>query len=397
VNGDANVKDGWYDLGRAYAGASNHADAIGAFRKEIEEDPNHKLVNLELGIELQQTGKTDEAVAAYRKQIEIAPYDKESHKDLGLLLAQMGKDADARTELEAAAAIPPEDPETKMALAQVYGRLGDTAKSQALMKSLTGSSGGDSGADIFAAALKSDIDPAQSEHDAQQVLYDIGGQFDSGEFDRLGPSAFSAMRLVGLAWARLGWAKYLRGENLAAMQFLNSAWLLSGSGAVANRLGQIYEKQGQADKARHMYALAVAAGGAGIADSRERLTRLGVDAAASQGEVAEATKDLVQARTVKLGQLKLGAITTKQASAKFNLVFDGSPQPDRAEFVEGDDTLRSAGEQMRDKDFPVRFPDASSIKIVRRGELTCGSSGCAVELLPIEGQPAAGSNAAANK
>jgi transglutaminase-like putative cysteine protease/tetratricopeptide (TPR) repeat protein len=390
VDGDAKLKDGWYDLGRAYAGANNHADAIGAFRKQIDEDPNHKLANLELGVELQQTGKTGEALAAYRKQIEIAPYEKESHKDLGLLLAQMGKDAEARTELEAAAAIPPDDPETKLALAQVYGRLGETAKSQALMKGLTGSAGGDTGADIFAAALKDDIDPAQTENDAQQVLYDIGGQFDSGEFDRLGPSAFSAMRLVALGWARLGWAKYLRGENLAAMQFLNSAWLLSQSGTVANRLAQVYEKQGQRDKAAHMYALAVAAGGASIADSRARLAKLAADAitsqpnaaqsAAVQKEIAQATMELAESRTVKVA-----AITSKQASAKFNFVFDSSPQPERAEFVEGDDSLRSAGEQLRTKDFPVRFPDASSIKIVRRGELTCGSAGCAIELLPIEG------------
>ncbi|MFZ3342885.1 MAG: DUF3857 domain-containing protein [Terriglobales bacterium] len=378
VNADTTLKDGWYDLGRAYAGVNNHADAIGAFRKEIEEDPNHKLVNLELGIELQQAGKTDEAIADYRKQIEISPYEKESHKDLGLLLAQVGKDADARAELEAAAAIPPDDPETKMALAQVYGRLGETAKSAELMMSLTGSATSDSGADIFAAALKSDINPAQTENDAQQVLYDIGGQFDSGEFDRLGPSAFSAMKLVALAWARMGWAKYLRGENLAAMQFLNSAWLLSGSGTVANRLGQVYEKAGQNEKARHMYALAVAAGGASVAESRERLRKLVPDAAASQREISGATKDLVQSRTVKLGP-----ITTRNASAKFNLVFDSSPQPQRAEFVEGDDSLRSAGQEMRDKDFPVRFPDASSIKIVRQGVVRCDAAGCTVELEPL--------------
>ena len=379
VDGDAKLKDGWYDLGRAYAGANNHSDAIGAFRKQIEADPNHKLANLELGIELQQTGKTDEAVAAYRKQIEIAPYEKESHKDLGLLLAQTGKDADARTELEAAAAIPPDDPETKMALAQVYARLGETAKSAELMKGLTGSAGGDAGTDVFAAALKADIDPAQTERDSQQVLYDIGGQFDSGEFDRLGPSAFSAMRLVALAWARMGWAKYLRGENLAAMQFLNSAWLLSESGTVANRLGQVYEKQGQPDKARHLYALAVAAGGGSVADSRERLAKLGADAVAAQKEIAKAMAELVQSRTVKLG-----VSTSKSASAKFNLVFDSSPQPERAEFVEGDDSLRSAGEQIREKDFPVRFPDASSIKIVRRGLVKCNAAGCAVELIGIE-------------
>jgi hypothetical protein len=82
--------------------------------------------------------------------------------------------------------------------------------------------------------------------------------------------------------------------------------------------------------------------------------------------------------------VKLASITTKTASARFNLVFDSSPRPERAEFVEGDESLRSAGEQMREKDFPVRFPDASSIKIVRRGQLSCGPSGCAIEMLPVE-------------
>jgi len=393
MDGDATLKDGWYDLGLAYAGANDHAQAIGALRKQIELDPNQKSANGDLAMELEQTGKTDEAIASYRKQIEIAPYEKGTHKNLGLLLARQGRDADARTELEAAAAIPPDDPETKLALAQVYTKLGDTAKAQELMKGLTGSAGGDAGADMFAAALKSDIDPAQTENDAQQVLYDIGGQFDSGEFDRLGPSVFSAMRLVALGWARMGWAKYLKGENLAAMQFLNSAWLLSQSGTVANRLGQVLEKQEQHDKARHMFALAVAAGGSDVLDSRERLGKLVADAnilqatasvpAAVEKETAQATMELAQSRTVKLVAIT-SALKNKTASARFNLVFDGSPRPERAEFVEGDESLRSAGEQLREKDFPVRFPDASSIKIVRRGQVRCEGSGCVIELLPIE-------------
>jgi len=380
------MKDGWYDLGLAYARANHHSEAIAAFRKQLELDPNHKYANGELAMALQQTGKTDEAIAAYRKQLEMAPYDKTTLKNLGLLLAQLGRDADARTELEAAAAIPPDDPETKMALAQVYGRLGENAKAQELLKGLTGSADGDSGQDIFAAALKDDIDPAQTENDAQQVLYDIGGQFDSGELDRLGPSAFSSMRLVALAWARMGWAKFKRGENLAAMQFLQSAWLLSQSGTVANRLGQVLEKLGQPEKARHMYALAAAAGGSDVQDSRARLAKLAGDPGVAEKDLAQAPLELVQARTVKLGP-----ITSKPVSARFNLVFDSSPRPERAEFLDGDESLRAAGEQLREKDFPVRFPDVSSVKIIRRGQLDCTASGCAIELLPIEteqsGQP----------
>src|SRR6266404_4042885 len=307
---NSSLKDGWYDLGLAYAGANRHVEAIGAFRKQIELDPNHQHANGDLAMELQQTGKTDEAVAAYRKQLEAAPYDKMMLKNLGLLLAQLGRDSDARTELEAAAAIPPDDPETKMALAQVYSRLGEKSQAQELMKGLTGSAGADSGQDIFAAALKNDIDPAQTENDAQQVLYDIGGQFDSGELDRLGPSAFSSMRLVALAWSRIGWAKFQHGENLAAMQFLTSAWLLSQSGTVGNRLGQVLEKQGQREKARHIYALAVAAGGSAneVQDSRLRLAKMAGDLgpaekSAAEKDIAQAPAELAQARVVKLGPI----------------------------------------------------------------------------------------------
>jgi tetratricopeptide (TPR) repeat protein/transglutaminase-like putative cysteine protease len=377
VDGDASMKDGWYDLGLAYARANNHEEAIAAFRKQLELDPNHKHANGDLAMELQQTGKANEAIAAYRKQLEMAPYEKATLKNLGLLLAQLGRDADARTELEATAAIPPDDPETKLALAQVYARLGAKSQAQELMKGLTGSAGTDSGQDIYASALKNDIDPTQTENDAQQVLYDIGGQFDSGELDRLGPSAFSSMRLVALAWSRMGWAKFQRGENLAAMQFLTSAWLLSQSGTVGNRLGQVLEKQGQREKARHMYALAVAAGGSDVLDSRTRVAKL--DPGAAEKELAQAPAELVQIRTVKLG-----AITTKSASARFNLVFDSSPRPERAEFVDGDESLRSAAEQLREKDFPVRFPDVSSVKIVRRALLSCGGPGCSIELLLID-------------
>jgi hypothetical protein len=233
------------------------------------------------------------------------------------------------------------------------------------MKGLTGSAGGSSGEDMFADALKSDIDPAQTETDAQQVLYDIGGQFDSGEFDRLPPSAFSSMRLVALAWARMGWAKYLKGEDLAAMQFLNSAWLLSQSGTVANRLGQVYEKAGQREKAQRFYELAKACGAG--APAREC-----------------AASELVVARTVKLAGL-----TAKGGLARFNLVFDSSPRPERADFVDGDESLRSAGDKLRETDFPVKFPDVSSIKIVRRGVVTCSASGCTAELVPIENAGAA--------
>lgn len=373
---DSTQKDAWDDLGRAYAGLNQHDDAIHAFRKQIEVDAYHPRANSDLGAELQQEGKTDEAIAAYRKQIEIDPSSKFAHKSLGLLLAQQKHYDQAGVELEAAAAIPPDDPEVKMALALVYANTGNAEKSAALMKSVTGVAAS-AGSDMYAAALGDSIDPNQALHDARQTLDQIGDQFDSGEYERLGPSAFSAMNLVALAWARIGWARFLQGDTLEGMQFLNASWMLSQSGSVGNRLARVLEKEGQREKARHMYALAAAAGGAEVQASRQKVAALAATPEAASKEIAQAGAELQQMHTVKLG-----AVTPGSASARFALVFDSSNKPDRVEYLEGDTILRDAASGLRAKEFPVKFPDVSSIKIVQRGALVCADSQCAITLLP---------------
>ena len=378
---DSAQKDAWDDLGRAYAGLNEHDDAIRAFRKQIEVDPYHPRANSDLAEELQQQGKRDEAIAAYRKQIEIDPSSKSAHKNLGLLLAQVKKDDEAKTELEAAAAIPPDDPEVKMALAQVYARTGNAEKSAALMKSVTGVASS-AGADIYAAALGDSIDPNQAMHDARQTLDQIGDQFDSGEYDRLGPSVFSAMNLVALAWARIGWARFLQGDTLESMQFLSAAWMLSQSGAVGNRLARVWQKEGQRDKARHTFALAAAAGGPEVQTSRDQVIALAANRDAAEKEIAQAGAELQQMHTVKLG-----AVVPGSASAQFALVFDSSNKPERAEYLEGDAKLRDAASGLREKEFPVKFPDVSSVKIVQRANLNCANSRCAITLLAPAASP----------
>jgi tetratricopeptide (TPR) repeat protein/transglutaminase-like putative cysteine protease len=378
------LKNGWYQLGEAYAGVGDRGEAIAAFRQQIKVDPNHKHATGDLARELELAGNDNDAIAAYRKQLALSPYEKSTLKDLGILLARLHRDSEAHTELEAAAAIPPGDPETKLVLAQVYARLGENSKAEPILEELTGSTRVNAGGDVYAAALRTDIDPAQTENEAQQVLYEIGGQFDAGEFDRLGPSALSAMQLVSLSWARIGWAKHRGGENLTAVRFLNAAWLLSQSGTVANRLAQVLEKQDQKESAENMYALAVAAGGVDAQDSRTRLEKLMGDRMLAEKKIVEAAAELVESRT-----LRLDASANKPGPAHLNaehldLVFDGSSRPERIELSRSNQNLQSAVAQFREKEFPVRFPDASSVKIIRQGLLSCGDKGCSLELVPLE-------------
>jgi tetratricopeptide (TPR) repeat protein/transglutaminase-like putative cysteine protease len=376
---DSSQKDVWEDLGLAYAALHRHDEAINAFRKQIDADAFHARAHGDLASELQQQAKFEEAIAAYRKQTEITPGDKSAHKSLGLLLLQTQQESEALTELETAASIPPDDPEVKIALARLYAKNGNTKKAEDLMKSVTGVASLTSGPDLYAASLRDDINPSQTERDARKTLNNIGEEFDAGEFDRLGPSAFSAMNLVALAWARIGWARFLQGEMMEAMQYLNSSWILSQSGTVGNRLARLLEKEGQRDQARRMYALAVAAGGAEEQASRQAVVRLSASTTAAEQEIAQAAVELHSARTVSLPAIAPGTV-----SANFVLVFDSSRRPERADFLDGDPTLSAARAQLQEKDYPLKFPDVSSVKLIRRAKVSCSNSKCSLELLPAE-------------
>jgi len=197
----------------------------------------------------------------------------------------------------------------------------------------------------------------------------------------------STLDLVALAWARTGWAKYLQGDFMEAMGFLQSAWLLSQSGTVENRVARVLEKEGQREKVRHALALAVAAGGGDAAASRERLLKLSATPEAADNEIADAAAVLLRMRTITLPALPYAA-----ASAQFALTFDSSNKPERVEWLAGSADLRKAADLLREQEFPVTFPDVSSVKIVRKATLSCAASGCALVLQPVEGLQSDSSN-----
>jgi hypothetical protein len=74
----------------------------------------------------------------------------------------------------------------------------------------------------------------------------------------------------------------------------------------------------------------------------------------------------------------------KKGQAEFALVFNGSSKAERVQLTEGDADLRPAEQVLMDQTFTVSFPDYSSLKIVRRGVLSCSATGCAIVLKPIE-------------
>lgn len=364
-------EDAWDELGQAYAGLGDHAGAIAAYRKQVEVNPFNKRAYNDLGAELRQAGKYEDALAAYGKQLENVPVDNGARKNHGLVLAALKRNPEAIADLEKASAGIPDDPEIELALAQLYFGTGQQEKSRALMLSVTGSLAPAAGGDWFSAALRDDIDPESTLNDARKIVDGIADQFDAGAYDQAPPEVFSAMYLVALEWARIGWAQLLKGERLEAVRYLEASWSLSQSGTVANRLARIYEKSGDTANARHMLLLAAAAGGAETTASRAHLAK--TNAARVDADLARAQTELQQMRTIKVRGL-----SQKSGQAEFVLIFDGSGRPQRVDYRQGDSPFRDAVASLTDSDYPVSFPENSSLKIVRQGVLACSEQGCSL-------------------
>lgn len=81
----------YYNLGVTLYAQGKLDEAIAAFRKAIQIDPNYLNAHLNLGVTLYTQGKLDEAIAAYRKAIQIDPNFVDAHFNLGFTLYVQGK------------------------------------------------------------------------------------------------------------------------------------------------------------------------------------------------------------------------------------------------------------------------------------------------------------------
>src|SRR5439155_9729014 len=118
-------------------------------------------------------------------------------------------------------------------------------------------------------------------------------EFDAGAYATEGSDVNAAERLVALQWARIGWAKFLKGGSLGEpLRYLNAAWGLGQAGAVADRLARVYEKGYQPAEAKQWEAMAIAAGGADAEQWKAKLAKL--DPTGAEHDIALARTEMVR-------------------------------------------------------------------------------------------------------
>jgi Flp pilus assembly protein TadD/transglutaminase-like putative cysteine protease len=368
-------KEAWNDLGLAYLRIGEFDEAVSAFQSQLKVNPYDEHSYNYLGIAFQQQQKFDEAVNAYRKQINLNPLDPVAHAALGGLLLSQHKYSDAIPELEKATVLTPDSADLQVSLGQAYLNTGDKEKALAAFQK---------GVDLAQTPLvwnnvaysladnKLDLDRAQQY--AESAASSAAATLRNVNLAHLTLDDLNEVTAIGSYWDTLGWVYFNRGDLEKAQRYIDAAWKLNQHGEVADHLARIAEKRGDKQEAIRLYAIAIAAP-ASVPETRARLTLLLGGNSQIDGLVSHARPELEKLRSFEAGKL-----LPENLSADFYFLLspageDGKTSVvDAVQFVRGSEKLRPFAENLRRLDFGTLFPDASPVKLIRRGTLTCSSA-----------------------
>jgi TonB family protein len=374
---DPKSEEAWNNLGLAYLADHRIEDAITAFKKQINVSHDGVYAYNNLGRAYWKNRQYEDAEAAFRKQLQVNPLDNFAGANLGGLYLECHKYNEAAMELEKATSMKPDNANLQVNLGTAYLNLGQDEKAMAafnLAVKLSATPRVWNNIAYQLALRKSHLDLAQQY--ARSAVTTTSAALHALNLDHLSADDLSLVSALGSYWDTLGWVYFANDDLEKAEKYVASAWRLTENSTDADHLGQIYQKRGEKDKAIKAYALAMDGYRTPDPETRQRLSALvgGDDRA-----VAETTRrrdDLSAQRTVRLP-------ATGPANASgdfFVLLAPSTPGAKRTvveavKFIRGDERLKVMEGVLSKEQYGVTFPEDTLIKVVRRGTLSCSSSG----------------------
>ncbi len=374
-------KYAWNNLGLCYLSMRQSPEAVASFQKALEVNPYDEFAYNNLGRAYWQDRKYDDAANAFHKQLENNPLDKFAHANLGAMYAEWHKYDLAAPELEKAASLTPDDAGLQVSLGDAYLNLGQDDKALAAF---------DHAVDISASPLvwnniayqlslkNTHLDKAQQY--AESAVASTAAGLRNLSLDQLNQRDLALVPSLIAYWDTLGWVYYAEGNLTKAEKYVSAAWSLGHHGEVGDHLGQIYEKQGDKEKAIRTYALALS-GLRPIPETRGRLGGLLGGEDKVDPVVKKYHDELQQMRTTKLNEKPPAT-----GGAEFWVLLgtnSNGAAVDKVKFISGEEKLRVLEGALQHLKYSINFPDETPAKILRRGTLSCTqeAGGCTFVLM----------------
>jgi TonB family protein len=378
---DPNVKNGWNYLGWTYNALGQYGKAEAALRKAIALNPADTQAYNNLGQALAYQRKYDEAIPQYVKQIELRPKDPWAHSNLGRMYLLTKQYQKAISELEIAAVITPDDASIPFNMGRAWVKLNESEKAtKAFEKSAELQPVPLRWNDVAYEMAAAKLDLAKAEQYAQYAIAASVQQMRDTSLDHLTKEdAYQAARIASY-WDTAGWVRFQRGDLKEAEKYVKSAWMVRVIGVISDHLGQIYERQERKAEAIQMYEMALASN-APPAETRDRLMTLAGADAEIEVMTEQGRQLLKESRTISIKNSHHA-----EGFAEFWILLSPGPIVRGVKFANGDDELKSFEKDLQAVAYPDSFPEATEIRLLRRGRLSCTNSTPDCRLLMVSSQ-----------
>jgi len=366
---DPSYADAWNLLGQSYNKLKRYDKAEVAFRKALALDPSARFAHHNLGVALQEQKKFEESIQQYNQEIELNPENARSRQNLGYIYVYIGQFDKAVPFLEKAATMMPDVPAVQFNLGLAYAKTAQPEKAaQAFNRSVELEPTADRKNSVAYQMALNKLQLEQAEQYIDAAIQQSVGQAKDISLDRLSDEDARLPASFGAFWDTLGWIKFQQGNTEDAEKYVKSAWQIRSVGEIGDHLAQIYEKENRKEDAIQMYALALGAPEP-MPETKPRLVALLGSDSEVDHRVAEARVYFMRAHVVKFKNVR-----DTDGTAEFWVLLTPGPKVTAVKFISGDESLRAFASDLQAATFTNSFPDATELKLPRRGKLACSRS-----------------------
>jgi len=366
---DPKYMDAWNALGWTYNNLKRYDKAEAALRKALEIAPTARYAHNNLGQALEGQKKYNESIPEFEKEIELNPKDPWAHENLGRVYVLLDQFDKAVPVLEAAAMAAPENPAVQFNLGRAYAKTGQPDKAaEALSRSVELEPTPARWNGVAYEMALDKIELSQAQKYAESAISLTVEHLKELSLENLSNEDAQLPATLAAYWDTLGWIHFRQEQTADAEKYVNSAWQLRSIGEIGDHLAQIYEKENRKQDAIQLYAMALASPGP-MPETKPRLVNL-LGSESSLPRVTEgALEKLTQSHTTKLNNSH-----EADGIAEFWILLTPGPKVADVKFISGDESLRPFASDLQAAPFTNSFPDATEVKLPRRGKLTCSRS-----------------------
>jgi len=359
-------------------------EALAELRKEQQAWPQDvQNYHLAAGM-LLYLDRKKEAIEEWRKALVVDPANRDAALALAGLLTATDQQQEAITVIEKSILLSADSPMLQLALGKAYAANGEPDKAALHLRTAAEMAGsGQQAAVILNEAAYFLAETNREIELARQFAWRALSEAESQSASLTAPDA-RLMYSLAARWDTVGWIGFRMGDLDLAEDYIRAAWLLSEAAEVGLHLGQVYEKLGRPREAARVYTLALTLHTTPNV-YRQLLERARKLADADMGQAAATGKQQVPpAEQLRRGRHRQLENPSKlSGSADFYLVFSPA-KVESVRHVRGEKSLKVLGDPLATLGLPVKFPRASTARILRQVTVTCEPAGpCDAALEPL--------------